>query len=147
MNTLDRRSQTTTKASIDLGKSIQAVRRRPISIRNMAVFELCGALGCIVLLCFVSPHSRDFVALIVEGVWGLLVAYGLWTLKFWAFWCTVIFETSSILYEAFLVSSPAYRNMHIVFPVFGILMSLLTLAYLFLDRSIKPAFRRIALQK
>jgi hypothetical protein len=141
MNTLDRRSQITTKATMDLEKNIQSVRMRPVSVRNMAVFEFCGALGCIVLLFFVAPHSRDFVALIVEGVWGLVVTYGLWTLKSWAFWCTVIFETSSIIYEVFVMSLPDYHNIHIVFPIFGMLMSLLTLAYLFLDRSIKPAFR------
>jgi hypothetical protein len=145
MNTLDRRplsSTTVVQESTSLPQ-----RERPISVRNMAVFEFCGALGCVVLLFFVAPHSRDFVALIVEGVWGLVVAYSLWTLKWWGFWCTIVFETSSIVYEAFVVSLPAYRNIHIAIPIFGILMSLLTLAYLFLDRSIRPVFRRVVVSK
>jgi hypothetical protein len=140
MNTLDHQAPSIAPTLEDRS----SLRRRPVSVRNMAVFEFCGALGCIVLLFFVAPHSRDFVALIVEGLWGLVVAYGLWTLKFWAFWCTVFFEACSIAYEAFVVSLPAYRNMHAVIPLFGILMSLITLAYLFLDRSIKPVFKRMA---
>ena len=141
MNTLDHQPRSAAKA---LEENMQFSQRlRPVSVRNMAVFEFCGASGCIVLLFFVAPHSRDFVALVVEGVWGLVVAYGLWTLKYWAFWCTVIFEASSIVYEAFLVSLPAYRSIHIAIPIFGMLMSLLTLAYLFLDRSIKPVFKRV----
>jgi hypothetical protein len=72
----------------------------------------------------------------------MVVVYGLWTIQFWAFWLTAAYEASEILYELFLTTLPAYRNMQIAGPLFGILMSAITLGYIFLDRSVKPVFQR-----
>jgi len=73
---------------------------------------------------------------------GFVVVYGLWTLQFWAFWFTAVYESLQIAYELFLLTQPEYRNVHMLGPLFGILMSTITLAYIFLDRSVKPVFRR-----
>lgn len=121
-------------------------RSRPRSITTFALFELMGSLGCLVLLPFTVPGSRDFIALLVGALLGFVVVYGLWTVQYWAYWATVAYETSEVLYELFLLTQPEYRNIiHMFGPIFGILMSALALGYLFLDRSIKPVFNRTAL--
>ncbi len=117
-------------------------RSRPSGITTLALFEFMGALGCIGLLFFMTPGSRDFVAWSIAAALGFIVVYGLWTVQFWAFWCTAIYESMEIAYELFLLTQPEYRNIHVVGPLFGILMSAITLGYIFLDRSVKPVFRR-----
>ena len=66
---------------------------------------------------------------------GFIVVYGLWTLQFWAFWFTAAYESLEITYELFLVTQPDYRNLHLLAPIIGIMLSAITLGYIFLDRS------------
>ncbi len=117
-------------------------RQRPSGITTLALFEFLGALSCIGLLFFTILGSRDFIALLLAALLGFVVVYSLWTLQPWAFWCTAVYESMEIAYELFLLTQPGYSNLHMVGPLFGILMSAITLAYIFLDRSVKPAFQR-----
>ena len=114
--------------------------QRPSGITTLALFELVGTISYSVLLFFTSFGSRDFIALFLGAALGLVVVYGLWTLQFWAFWFTAIYESLQILYELFLLTQPEYREIHVLGPLFGILMSGVTLGYIFLDRSVKPVF-------
>lgn len=117
-------------------------RQRPSGITTLALFEFLGALSCIGLLFFTVPGSRDFTALLVGALLGFVVVYSLWTLQSWAFWFTAAYESMAIAYELFLLTQPDYSHLHMVGPLFGILMSAITLGYIFLDRSVKPAFQR-----
>ena len=117
-------------------------RQRPSGITILSYFEFLGTLSCIGLLFFTPLGSRDFIALSVGAVLGFVVVYGLWTLQFWAFWFTAVYESLEIAYELFLLTQPEYRNVHLLGPLFGILLSAITLGYIFLDRSVKPVFRR-----
>ncbi len=117
--------------------------QRPSGITTLACFELLGAISCIGLLFFTRPGSRDFIALILAALLGFVIMYGLWTLRFWAFWATAAYESMEIAYELFLLTQPEYRNLHILGPIFGILLSGITIGYIFLDRSVKPVFRRV----
>ena len=117
-------------------------RQRPSGITTLACFEFLGAISCIGLLFFTIPGSRDFIALSVGAGLGFVVVYSLWTLQFWAFWFTAVYESLEIAYELFLLTQPDYRNVHLLGPLFGILLSAITLGYIFLDRSVKPIFRR-----
>lgn len=119
--------------------------KRPSGITTMAVFEFGGALSCLGLLFFTAVGSRDFIALIVGALLGFVVVYGLWTLQFWAFWFTAGYEAMEIVYELFLLTQPEYKGLHLLGPLFGILMSAITLGYIFLDRSVKPVFQRKAI--
>jgi hypothetical protein len=117
--------------------------QRPSGITTLSLFELLGAVGCLGLLFFTPAGSRDFIALSLGAALGFIVVYGLWTLRFWAFWFTAAYESTEIVYELFLLTQPEYRNIiHLFAPIFGIIMSAITLGYIFLDRSVKPAFRR-----
>jgi hypothetical protein len=118
-------------------------RQRPSGITTLALFEFLGALSCLALLFFTVPGSRDFIALLLGALLGFVVVYSLWTLQSWAFWCTAAYESLEIAYELFLLTQPDYSHLHMVGPLFGILMSAITLGYIFLDRSVKPAFQRI----
>ncbi len=115
---------------------------RPSGITTLALFELAGTLGYSILLLFTSFGSRDFIALFLGAALGFVVVYGLWTLQSWAFWFTAIYETLQILYELYLLIQPEYRDIHILGPLFGILMSGITLGYIFLDHSVKPIFHK-----
>ena len=117
-------------------------RQRPSGITTLSIFEFLGTIGCISLLFFTHPGSRDFIALSMGAMLGFVVVYGLWTLQFWAFWFTAVYESMEIAYELFLLTQPEYRNIHMLGPIFGILLSAITLGYIFLDRSVKPVFRR-----
>ena len=117
-------------------------RQRPSGITTLACFEFLGALSCIGLLFFTLPGSRDWIALCIGAVLGFVVVYSLWTLQFWAFWFTAVYESMEIAYELYLLTQPEYRNLHLFGPLFGILLSAITLGYIFLDRSVKPVFRR-----
>ena len=117
-------------------------RQCPSGITILSCFEFLGTLSCIGLLFFTPLGSRDFIALSVGAVLGFVVVYGLWTLQFWAFWLTAVYESMEIAYELFLLTQPEYRNVHLFGPIFGILLSAVTLGYIFLDRSVKPVFRR-----
>jgi hypothetical protein len=117
-------------------------RQRPSSITTLACFEFLGAISCLGLLFFTPVGSRDFIALLIGALLGFVVVYSLWTVQFWAFWFTAVYESMEIAYELFLVTQPEYRSLHLVGPAFGILMSAITIGYIFLDRSVKPVFRR-----
>ena len=118
-------------------------RQRPSGITTLACFEFLGTISCIGLLFFTHPGSRDFIALSLAALLGFVVVYGLWTLRFWAFWATAVYESMEIAYELFLLTQPEYKNIHLLGPIFGILLSAITLGYIFLDRSVKPVFRRV----
>jgi hypothetical protein len=115
---------------------------RPSGIATLSLFEFLGATGCLGLLFFTPAGSRDFIALSLGAALGFIVVYGLWTLQFWAFWFTAGYECLEITYELFLLTQPEYRNLHLLAPIVGILLSAITLGYIFLDRSVKPAFHR-----
>jgi hypothetical protein len=117
-------------------------RKRPSGITTLAAFEFLGALSCLGLLFFTPVGSRDFIALLIGALLGFVVVYSLWTVQFWAFWFTATYEAMEIVYELFLLAQPEYRNLYLVGPIFGILMSAITIGYIFLDRSVKPVFRR-----
>ena len=117
--------------------------QRPSGITNLSFFEFLGTITCIGLLFFTHPGSRDFIALSIGAVLGFMVVYGLWTLQFWAFWFTAVYESTEIAYELYLLTQPEYRNLHLFGPLFGILLSAITLGYIFLDCSVKPVFRRV----
>jgi hypothetical protein len=133
----------TNKTQCEKRRSMRSLRRqRPSGITTLACFEFLGALSCIGLLFFPLPGSRDFIALILAAALGFVVVYSLWTLQCWAFWFTAVYESTEIVYELFLLTRPEYRNLHMIGPSFGILLSAMTLVYIFLDRSVKPFFSR-----
>jgi hypothetical protein len=73
---------------------------------------------------------------LVLAVGSLMVAWGLWTLRPWAFWATVIIEVLNLFNGGWGLTMGA----HGFFCGLN-LIPLLILAYLFLDKNVRLAFR------
>ena len=121
---------------------MKKAQKRPSGLTTMSVIVLLGALFSIFLLLFAIPGTRDFYFLIADAALGVITSYGLWTLQTWAFWFTAAYESYEVVYELFLLTQPGYWNIHIVLPLAGVIASLIGLGYIFLDPTVKPAFKR-----
>ena len=117
-------------------------RQRPSGITTLACFEFLGAISCFGLLFFTPVGSRDFIALLIGAfsALSLFIVYG--PSNSGPSGSLRCYESLEIVYELYLMTQPEYRNLHLVGPAFGILMSAITIGYIFLDRSVKPIFRR-----
>jgi hypothetical protein len=108
----------------------------------MSIIVLLGAFFSIFLLFFTLPGTRDFYFLIADALLGFVTSYGLWTLQTWAFWFTAAYESFEIVYESFLLLLPGYWNIHMILPLGGVIASVIGLAYIFFDPTVKPAFQQ-----
>lgn len=84
-----------------------------------------------------SVLTGSIIALI-GGILNLLLAWGLWTLKRWAFWATVIIEVLNVL-----VGLYDWIGLHV--DLLSVLLSIglpiFILIYLFVDHNVRAAFR------
>lgn len=72
------------------------------------------------------------------GIVTLIVAWGLWTLKPWAYWVTLIVEIINIVINLFSFGQPN----HSIFGVIsGGLVSVIIVIYLLVDGNVRRAFR------
>jgi len=55
---------------------MKTTRKRPSGITTLSIFELMGAIGCLGLLPLTPAGSRDFIALVIGGLFGLLLSMG-----------------------------------------------------------------------
>lgn len=117
--------------------------QRPSGLTTMSIIIMLGALFSISLVFFALPGSRDFYFLIVDALLGFVTAYGLWTLRVWAFWFTAAYESYEMVYELFLLTQPTYWNIHLLLPLAGVVASAIGLGYIFLDPAVKLAFKRL----
>ena len=73
---------------------------------------------------------------LIAGLLALLVGYGLWTLRGWAFWAVVILQIANLIFGAVLLFS--------VYSVWAVLLSMVIpaviLIYLFADSHVREAF-------
>ena len=72
---------------------------------------------------------------IVFGVLSLMLAWGLWNLRPWAFWTTVVLEVLNIVNALFGYSNNGSRGTG------GLIISVIVLLYLLLDSNVRAAFR------
>ena len=135
-------------------------RQRPLGITIIAVillitgiFELITSIALLVAAhsARVSTHIPHVLGLTLDvfgdviGIIGLiiaivtlLVAYGLFTLKAWAFWLVVIVEVVTIIRHAveFFAPNPSYTSIAI-----GLILPVIILLYMLLDANVRRAFR------
>ncbi|GAC1566291.1 MAG: hypothetical protein PVS3B3_32840 [Ktedonobacteraceae bacterium] len=119
-----------------------APRRCPAGITLIVVLTALGSILTIIytLLPPVHVHAGTTLpaplSLLFAGI-DLVLVYGLWMLKRWAFWGLVIVEAVSILIN--IVGIPSTTNIlsHSVALVFPVL----SLLYLFANRTVRAAFR------
>ncbi len=117
-------------------------RRRPAGIALIVVVTAIGSILDIFYTLFPPSHAHAVgtlttpLSLLITGI-SLVLVYGLWMLKKWAFWGLVIFEVVSIVTN--IVGIPTSTDMlsHIVALVFPVLI----LLYLFANHAVRTAFR------
>ncbi len=121
-------------------------RERPLGVTIIAILLGIQAViaiisGIVVLVgtTFINPLAGLLVGWIplAIGILLFVLAWGLWTLKTWAFWATVVLEIVYILINVFSFSIPKGN----VFSIFGGgIISLIILIYLLVDRHVRAAF-------
>ena len=133
---------------------VERARNRPLGVSIIAVLVglqglvlLLGALVLFVAGPLAGAHAHSVVGggLVALGVIALLMgllsflfAWGLWTLKRWAFWGTVIVQVISILNGLGQVTQPAHANGSVVG---NILLPVVILLYFLFDTNVRVAFR------
>lgn len=136
--------------------------RRPLGVTIIAVLLIIGGilglvLGILALVAAFSAshaiivHGHTTIAHIVDtigvvlggssivlGLLTLLFAWGLWTLKRWAFWLTVIFEAITLLRYALELVQPHASLVSIITPM---IIPVVILIYFLADSHVRRAFR------
>jgi hypothetical protein len=132
----------------------QVPRRRPLGVTILAILAIIVGIIAVIggILGFLGigiaggqiPRVLDVVAivalvlLLIFGVANLVVGWGLWTLKAWAFWVTVVVQILTIADHIFgwLVHHIGLGSL-----IADIVIPVIILVYLFADRNVREAFR------
>ncbi len=125
---------TTTRTRRPLGISIIA-----ILLFIQAVFEIVVGIFSFLGRFITNPLAGLLVGWIplALGVLLFILAWGLWTLKPWAYWVTLVLEIVNIVLH-FL----GYQQTHSLFAVIsGGIISIIVVIYLLVDRNVRRAFQ------
>ena|SRR5579884_2761267 len=142
------------------------LRHRPLGVTIISIvlgiegiFELL--LGILILVGIftlgheISVHGHAVVGSIVDvvggvlggilaaaalliGIFSLIFASGLWRLKRWAFWLTVILEVISIIRHLVEFTHPVHSTPSIII---GLILPVIILLYFLLDSNVRRAFQ------
>lgn len=141
------------------------VRHRPLGVTIISVvlfisgiFELL--LGILILVGIftlgheISIHGHATVGSVVDvvggvlggilagaslliGVFSLIFSIGLWMLKRWAFWLTVVLEVISVVRHLLEFTHPVHNSSSIIL---GLILPVVILLYFLVDRNVRRAF-------
>jgi len=120
--------------------------RRPLGITIIAIlmfiqaiFEIVGGFFAFFGNVISNPLSGLLVGWIplAVGVLLFILAWGLWTLRPWAYWATLILEIVNIVLH-FLGFSQTHSTFAIIS---GGIISIIIVIYLLVDRNVRRAFR------
>ena len=115
-------------------------RTRPLGITIiaiiMAIQGILAVIGGILLMTGGGVLSTIGVITLILGILYLVLAWGLWTLKTWAFWGTVVLEVLTLINGilGLVQHTPAQGVLSLIFAV-------VVLIYMFADRNVRAAFR------
>jgi len=129
-------------------------RRRPVGVTIIAVLDIIVGLLVLIgaILGFLGlglagehiPRVIDAVAgialgvALILGIAALVIGWGLWTLKRWAFWATVVLE---ILTIADHLLAWFTHHISIASLIANIVIPVIIVVYLLADRNVREAFR------
>jgi uncharacterized membrane protein (DUF2068 family) len=125
---------------------------RPLGITIIAAVLGISALLALVLLILglthismlgISDQMSPTVSIVLEialmvGFFEVAVAWGLWTLKPWAFWTTVIVEAIRFIIALYTVF---FLQRVFISGISGLILPLIVLIYLFASDRVRAAFR------
>ena len=115
-------------------------RARPLGITIisiiLAVEGILGIISGIVLLSAGGAIGTLGIITLILGVLHLVLAWGLWTLKTWAFWGTVILEVLVLIDGIFGLGQGQQAP-----GILSLIFAVVVLIYMFADRNVRAAFR------
>lgn len=119
-------------------------RSRPVGITILAILLFISGVLTVLgsLLSFGATASNSglltlVIINLILGIAELVLGWGLWTLRPWAFWATVILEVINLLLGIFaLIQGNASPTVWV-----SIILAAIILIYLFADRNVRAAFR------
>ena len=124
-----------------------SIQKRPLGITIIAILLFIQAVIAIIagIFAFIgTTFANPLAGLLLGwiplaiGVLTFIVAWGLWTLKPWAYWVTLILEIIYIVSNLFNLGQPN----HSLFGVLGGgLVSIIIVIYLLVDGNVRRAFR------
>ena len=127
-----------------------AQRTRPVGITIISVIQaIQGVLGIITGILELTAGGSTSGAMagavtfigvltLILSVLLLVLAWGLWTLRTWAFWTTVVIEVLSLIGGIFSWTQGHSTALGIVL---NVVVPVVILLYMFLDRNVRAAFR------
>ena len=127
-------------------------RSRPLGVTIIAaILGISAILALLVLVLGLNRVSTlglgagmtpaTSTALLGALIWGffeLALAWGLWTLRPWAFWTTAIIEAVRVIFGLFVVF---VLREAILAGILSLIIPIIILVYLFADRNVRAAFR------
>ena len=115
-------------------------RARPLGITIisiiLAVEGILGIISGIVLLTAGGAIGTLGIITLILGVLHLVLAWGLWTLKTWAFWGVVILEVLVLIDGIFGLGQGQQAH-----GILSLIFAVVVLIYMFADRNVRAAFR------
>jgi hypothetical protein len=124
-------------------------RKRPLGITIIAILlfisaliEIIGGISSVIGTPLTSTISEVLLGWfpLALGVIELVLAWGLWTLKPWAYWGTLVVEIVNILIHFFgFLGLPRTHSALAV--VSGGIISIIIVIYLLVDRDVRRAFQ------
>lgn len=124
-------------------QNLMQTRRRPLGVTILAIlmgiqavfFVIVGVIA-IVALAFVHPLAGLLASFIlILGILSLILVWGLWTLKPWAFWATVALEAISLIQGLISITQNNGAG------IGSIVLPVIILVYFFADPNVRAAFR------
>ena len=112
-------------------------RTRPLGITIISIIlAVEGILGIISGIVLLGAVGTLGIITLILGVLHLVLAWGLWTLKTWAFWGTVILEVLVLIDGIFGLGQGQQAP-----GILSLIFAVVVLIYMFADRNVRAAFR------
>jgi uncharacterized membrane protein (DUF2068 family) len=126
----------------------EVIRKRPLGVTIIAIIESIGAIA-LLLVSFAAISTSFGISMVIAAIIRLIVVWGLWTLKRWAFWVAVVFEALHFCYNLYdlltnhttAIETATGMSVTKGSVLFSLILSLVILIYLFADRHVRAAFR------
>jgi uncharacterized membrane protein (DUF2068 family) len=126
-------------------------RSRPLGITIIAAFLGISAILALLILILglnrvstlglgegmTASTSIALLGAIILGFFEVALAWGLWTLKPWAYWTTIIVEAIRVILGLSVV---LILREAIISGILSLIIPIIILVYLFADRNVRAAF-------
>jgi hypothetical protein len=127
-------------------------RSRPLGVTIIAaILGISALLALLVLILGLNRvstlglgagmTSATSLALLGALIWAFFevaLAWGLWTLRPWAYWTTAIIEAARVIFGLYIVF---VLREALVAGILSLIIPIIILIYLFADRNVRAAFR------